>query len=89
MLDEILVCCDTCKKIHEIKQWELARTMIEGVNGKTAYRYVYLAEVKCICGSSFVVEAQGYQSPDDLVVRTWHYRFFDCEEVEIRCASLY
>ncbi len=63
--------------------------MIEGVDGKTAYRYVYLAEIRCVCGSSFTVEAQGYQPPDYPVVSAWHYRFFDCEEVEINCIKLF
>lgn len=88
VLDQILVCCDTCKKIHEVKNWELARTMIEGVEGKTAYRYVYLAEMICICGSSFTIEAQGYQAPNDFIVQEWHYRFFDCEEVQVEWVNL-
>ncbi len=82
MLDEILVVCDSCKKVYEVDNWKHVRTMIEAVDGHSAFRYVYLFEKECICGSTFVVEAQGYEPPGEDIVHEWFYRYFDCEQLE-------
>ncbi len=88
LLDKVHVQCSKCSAYHLIKDWYLARTMIEEQFGHSAYRYVYLCEISCDCGLQLVVEAQGFQPSDELFVDHWHYRFFDCEEVLIEPMSL-
>ncbi len=88
MFDMVVVACDCCGKHYEVDRWEHARTMIEAIDGHSAYRHVYLWERRCICGNIVTVEAQGFQPPWSELVEEWHYRFFDCERVMCRQNSL-
>jgi hypothetical protein len=79
MLSTFIVTCFDCSEEIYMEEWKLMRTMIEGVNGHSAYRYVYHVEKSCECGLPLVVEAQGMQLPGEDYVEHWLYRFFNCD----------
>lgn len=81
MLPGFAVSCDDCGEEYLLQQWMLKRTMIEGVEGHSAYRYVYHLEHDCQCGLDLVVEAQGFQGPFEDFVDRWMFRHFNCEIV--------
>lgn len=81
MLDSFEVECADCQSIHRMDTWKNVRTMVEGVNGRSSYRYVYHSQKRCTCGLDLLVEAQGYRAPEEEIVSKWYYRFFECAEL--------